>query len=177
MNESQDDAVSVELPLARHRTWIAVLHWTAIVVLIGFYAYFRVIRARNPVDIGFGIGLGFMWLAFGIKALWWAFARQVLSVSETTLTITTRSLGLRRVKKYPRKQISYLRIQQSGLSGVPMLAFDRVNGTNYWGRKLKTDNPQHLLDSVYARFPQLREMTSYFATPNFSPDELDNPTR
>jgi hypothetical protein len=177
MNESHDDAVSVELPLARQRTWVAVLRWIAFVVLIAFYAYFCVTYVRDTLHRGFGIGMCFMWLAFGINALWWSSAKQLLSVSETTLTITTSSLGLRRVKKYATNQISYLRIQQSGLSGVPKLAFDRENGTNYWGRKLKTDNPQHLLDNVYARFPQLREMKSYFSTPNFPSDELAKPAR
>src|SRR5260370_23000733 len=120
MNESQAGVVLIELPLARQRTWVAVLRWIAFIVLMAFYAYFCVTYARDALHRGFEIGLCSMWLAVGINALWWSTARQLLSVSETTLTITTSSLGFRRVKTYPMNQISYLRIQQSGLSGVPI---------------------------------------------------------
>src|SRR5260370_7645077 len=115
MNESQAGVVLIELPLARQRTWVAVLRWIAFIVLMAFYAYFCVTYARDALHRGFEIGLCSMWLTVGINALSGSTSSHLLCVSKTTLTLTPSHLPLLPPNPSPHNHTPYLRLHPTSL--------------------------------------------------------------
>jgi hypothetical protein len=156
------DTVSVELP--RRRKVFALFVLLALLTLFGLVLVKRLSAwNRLPHDPATYTDL-ILFVSVTILSIlthcWRAWARHWIRVSPSELIFEIEALGLNQIRRYPRSEVSNLRVDERRVFTYrPWLAIDRNGKRKFLGDELERSKLDGLLEPIYSQFPATRTQT------------------
>jgi hypothetical protein len=147
------DTVSVELPRRRKALPFALLG-LALIIYERLSAWNRLPHdpATKLYLILFAAGV----ILISLIHCWRTLAKHWIRVSPSELIFEIKALGLHQIRRYPRSEVSNLRVdEQRVFTYRPWLAIDRNGKCKFLGDELERSKLDGLLEPIYSQFPDI----------------------